>query len=123
MNEALNPGEQKALESLISAVLHQFSNCESVSDEEIDNLLKEGYSLSDEQRNALQKLGGDPFEWMTKKSGAPREGPAVREQAPELAGMYRQGSDESLDSETKKLIEEKRNQIIRRLREKGKNVE
>jgi hypothetical protein len=123
MSEALDPAEQKALESLISAVLHQFTNLEPVSDEKIDQLLKQEFSLNDEQRAALQKLGSSPFEWITKKADVPGHISVVREHTPELAGMYRHGSDETLDSQTKKLIEEKRKQIIRRLREKGKNLE
>ena len=123
MNEPLNPSEQKALESLISAILHQFGTSEAVSDKEIDELLMKGYSLSEEQKTVLAKLGDDPLVWVTKDTNAARMAAVVREEAAELAGMYRHGSDEALDSETKKLIEEKRKQIINRLRQKGKNLE
>ena len=82
-----------------------------------------GYSLSEEQKTVLAKLGDDPLVWVTKDTNAARMAAVVREEAAELAGMYRHGSDEALDSETKKLIEEKRKQIINRLRKKGKNLE
>ena len=123
MNEPLNPSEQKALESLVSAILHQFGTSEAVSDKEIDELLMKGYSLSEEQKTVLAKLGDDPLVWVTKDTNTARMAAVVREEAAELAGMYRHGSDEALDSETKKLIEEKRKQIINRLRQKGKNLE
>ena len=123
MNEPLDPSEQKALESLISAVLHQFGTSQALSDKEIDELLEERYSLSEEQQRALAKLGDDPLVWITKETETHRMSALVREEDVELAGMYRHGSDETLDSETKKLIEEKRQQIINRLRQKGKNVE
>jgi len=123
MSEALDPAEQTALESLVSAMLHQFSESKAVSDEDIDQLLKKGYSLNDEQRSALQKLGANPFEWIANKPEAPIDAPVAREHTSEFAGMYRHGSDETLDSQTKKIIEEKRKQIIRRLREKGKKLE
>ncbi len=123
MKEALDPTEQKALQSLISAVLHQFGTSDFVSDEEIDEFVQDGYSLSEEQKTALAKLGRTPLAWTTNKSDEPQVAAFVREEVAELAGMYRHGSDETLDAETKKLIEEKRKQIINRLREKGKNVE
>ena len=75
------------------------------------------------KKRALAKLGDDPLVWITKETETHRMSALVREEDVELAGMYRHGSDETLDSETKKLIEEKRQQIINRLRQKGKNVE
>ena len=75
MNEPLNPSEQKALESLISAVLHQFGTSEAVSDKEIDELLRKGYSLSEEQKSALAKLGDDPLVWVTKETETQLECP------------------------------------------------
>ena len=115
MSEPLNPIEQKAMESLISAVLHQFGAGESVSDKEIDEFLNEGYSLSDEQKTALGKLGTSHWTWITAEAGDCKT-PVIREQTAELAGMYRHGSDKTLDSETRKLLEEKRKEIINRLR-------
>jgi hypothetical protein len=123
MNERYDRREQRALESLVSALLHQFGTREPVSDKEIDEFLEEGYSLSEEQRSALAKLGDDPLAWMTNQRDNSGMAAVVREETTELAGMYRQGSDEGIDDETKKLIEQKRQQIIDRLRRKGKDVE
>ena len=123
MNDRYDPREQKALESLVSALLHQFGTREAVSDKEIDEFLKEGYSLSEEQRSALAKLGDDPLAWVTNERDDSKVTAVVREATTELAGMYRHGSDEGLDSETRKLIEQKRQQIIERLRQKGKDIE
>jgi phytoene dehydrogenase-like protein len=123
MNDRYDPSEQKALESLVSAILHQFGSSEAISDKEIEEFLEEGYSLSEEQRNALAKLGDDPLAWITNELDDSRIPAAIREKTAELAGMHRHGSDEELDSETRKLIEQKRQQIIDRLRQKGKDVE
>jgi hypothetical protein len=123
MNEQYDPREQKALESLVSALLHQFGTREAVSDKEIDDFLEEGYPLSEEQRSALAKLGDHPLAWITKERQDSGMAAVVREETPELAAMYRHGSDEGLDSETRKLIEQKRQQIIERLRQKGTDIE
>jgi hypothetical protein len=119
MSERDNAREQTALESLISVVLHQFDTRDSISEEEIDQFLCEACSLSDEQRNALAKLGHNPLESLMDEGKDHHTPPVLREEMPELAGMYRHGSDAGLDSETRKLIEEKRRQIIERLRQKG----
>jgi hypothetical protein len=123
MNEQHDPRERKALESLVSAILHQFRTTEAISDKEIDEFLAGGYSLDEEQRNALNKLGSNPLSWTATDERDTRAPGVVREATAEFAGMYRHSSDEELDSETRKLIEQKRQQIIDRLRQKGNDVE
>lgn len=123
MNERHDPTEQKALESLIGAILHQFGASEMVSDQEIEEFLSQGYSLSEEQQIALSKLGDNPLEWITNKRDDAGMVNIIRDETVELAGMYRHSSDEKLDCETKKLIEEKRRQIIAKIRRKRKDLE
>src|SRR5436189_4783252 len=106
MNEPRDP-EQTALESLVSAILHQFSPNHPVSDDEVDEFIKNEYVLSDEQRKALANLG-DPRERMKKDPPAIIVAEQADPLAPELAGMYRHSSDEQLDAHTKQLIEQKR---------------
>lgn len=123
MNKQHDPREHKALESLVSAILHQFGTTEAISDKEIDEFLEGGYSLDEEQRSALTELGSNPLSWTADDERDIRATGIVQEATAELAGMYRHSSDEELDNETRKLIEQKRQQIIDRLRQKGKDVE
>ena len=107
--------EDQALLALIAGTLHPFSV--EVTDEEIDSVLSKAKPLSEEGRAALANLGDDPF--ATIRPSKPRATVAVDSRR--LAAMHREADISDLDEETQAKLEEKRQEVLDRLR-KRKNL-
>jgi hypothetical protein len=107
--------EDLALLALIAGTLHPYAV--DVTDEEIDAVLSKAKPLSEEGRVALDNLGDDPF--ATIRRVKPRANDAADSGL--LAAMHREADDADLDEETQAKLEEKRQEVLDRLR-KRKNL-
>jgi hypothetical protein len=103
--------EQKAAEALIAFSLSHV-DADNYSDEEI-LASADALPLSEEARTLLQRMGGSPFAQPT-----PDVNQSAEVSAFELAGMYRSGSDDTLDEAVKQEIERKRKELLERLKSK-----
>jgi hypothetical protein len=117
MPEIPDPREVAALDAIIAFNLVGRTPDE-LSDEELLAQLDALPPLSTESKHLLDKIGAEPFR--SGKSAAGAE--ASSSQTGQLAAMYRQGSDETLDPKLKAEIERKREEIRARLRAKRKDV-
>lgn len=107
----LNPDkENQALLALIAGTLHPFDV--DVTDQEIDAVLSYANPLSEEGRMALGNLGDDPFaSFRQLKPRAP-----VSSNSGLLAAMHREAESAELDDETNAKLDEKRREVLERLR-------
>ena len=109
----LNPDmENQALLALIAGTLHPFRV--DVTDDEIDAILSKAKPLSEEGCVALGNLGDNPF--ATIRPSKPRATVAVDSRL--LAAMHREADDAALDEETQAKLEEKRQEVLERLRKR-----
>jgi len=113
MPEKSDPRELAALDAIIAFNLAG-REPDDLSDEEILAACELCPELSEQGRKLLKKLGSTPFSDSREK---PTHAVAQSEHG-ELAGMYRQGSDEELDPKLKAEIERKRKEIRARLKAK-----
>jgi hypothetical protein len=104
--------EEKAIQALITGALHRFSP--EVTAEEIEEFLKSECILSPEGKAALEKLGDDPL----AKRVAPGGPQLALEVSGEYAAMHRELDADELDEQTKEELRRKREEILRRIREK-----
>jgi hypothetical protein len=108
--------EDKAVHALITGALHRFST--EVTSEEIDQFLKSECVLSPEGKAALEKLGDDPLSRV-----APQKEESPVKIAGEYAAMHRELELTDMDEETTTELERKRQEILKRIREKRKRSE
>lgn len=109
----LNPDkENQAILALIAGTLHPFRI--DVTDAEIDAVLSSAKPLSEEGRMALGTLGDNPF--ATIRRSKPRV--TVAADSGLLAAMHREADDAALDEETQAKLEEKRQEVLERLRKR-----
>lgn len=114
MPDKSNAKELAALDAIVAGVLSGRS-IEDLSDEEILKSCESHPLLSEGGRELLDRLGLEPFKinQFTRK-------PARHTEERQFAGMYREGSDESIAPEVKEEINRKREELRARLRAKGK---
>jgi hypothetical protein len=108
--------EDKAVLALIAGTLHPYAG--EVTEEEIESVLASGRTLSAEGRMALEGLGDDPFASMDRTKDRP---PAASE-AGQLAAMHREAVSAELDDETRAKLEEKRQEVLERIRNRNKDT-
>ena len=117
MSEDANTKEIAALDAIIAASLAGRS-IDDLTDAEILKLCIECPPISEGGRSILARLGSEPF----GSAASERDSNSVTQRA-QLAGMYRQGSDEGLDPQVKEEIDRKREELRARLRaKKERNV-
>lgn len=117
MSEDSNAKEIAALDAIIAASLAGRS-IDDLTDEEMLKLCHECPPLSEGARSILERLGPEPF----GSAAAKRESHPTTQRA-QLAGMYRQGSDEGIDPQVKEEIDKKREELRARLQaKKERNV-
>jgi hypothetical protein len=105
--------EDQALLALIAGTLHPFAI--DVTKEEIDSVLSKAIPLSEEGRAALARLGDNPFA-SNQRSSKPRA--SVESNSGLLAAMHREADNADLDEETQAKLEEKRQEVLERLRKR-----
>jgi hypothetical protein len=104
--------EDQALLALIAGTLHPYFV--DVTKEEIDSVLSKARPLSEDGRLALANLGDNPF--ITQRLSKP---PAnVELNSGLLAAMHREADNADLDEETQAKLEEKRQEVLDRLRKR-----
>ncbi|HRY49090.1 MAG TPA: hypothetical protein P5186_13665 [Candidatus Paceibacterota bacterium] len=105
--------EDKAVAALISAILHVGEG--DVSEDEIRKYLKSGICLSSEDEAALQRLGSNPMELVSKSetslSGQPTE-------TEFLAALHRKKPAGGFSPKTEEEIRKKREELLAKLRKK-----
>lgn len=107
-----NEREEKAVEALIVGALHPFSN--EIPDSEIEEFLRKEHNLSEEGKRALDALGDDPLAshpTLTQPN-------AERETSIPYAAMHRELDEKDMDEHTKAELEKRRQEILKRIREK-----
>lgn len=114
MPDESNAKEIAALDAIIAGILAGRS-IEALSDEEILKFCESCPPLDENSRRLLDRLGTEPF-----KINRGIAKPARYAEERQLAGMYREGSDESIAPEVKEEIDKKREEIRARLRARDK---
>lgn len=108
---SLNPDkENQAVLALIAGTLHPFGV--DVTEQEIDAVLSRAKPLSEEGRVALANLGDDPF----ARFPQPKLRVSASIDLGHLAAMHREAESAELDEETQAKLEEKREEVLERLR-------
>lgn len=102
--------ENRALLALIAGALHPYES--EVTDQEIDAVLNSAKPLSAEGSMAMENLGDDPFS--TFKS--PKLLTPVLSDSGLMAAMHREADSAEPDDETKAKLDEKRREVLERLR-------
>ncbi len=118
-HEANNEREIAARRALIANALSPV-DLDSLSDDEILELLGSCEELKDTAKKALADLGSSPF-----SSRRQREAAGVEQEASatlQYSGMYRLGSDDELDSNVREEMERKRQEIIKKIKDQKKDV-
>ena len=118
MKSPEDPREQKALEALLTAALHPFGLEDDVTEQEVVEFLQSMPPLTSAQQAALDSLGQDPLQWVTCERTEDRS--SAKKDADVFAAMYRHGSDEGLDEETRREIERKRQEVLKKLASRKK---
>jgi hypothetical protein len=114
MPDESNAKEIAALDAIVAGILAGRS-IEDLSDDEILKFCESCPPLSDSSRRILDRLGPEPF-----KSNRNVDEPRRYAKEQQFAGMYREGSDESIAPEVKQEIDRKREELRARLRAKNK---
>ena len=118
-HEANNEREIAARQALIANALSPV-DLESLSDEEIIDLLGSCEELTDSAKKALADLGSSPFSSRRRKED---EGQISQSNATlQYAGMYRLGSDAELDPSVREEIDRKRQEILKKIKDQKKDV-
>jgi len=126
-NESQEEREHQALDALAAAALRQGEE-QGVSQEEIDKFLKNPVPVSASGKRALEALGPDVIARVADASPNSAEiltdflG-STHEQRAEFAAMHRKNQTGENEVETEQELERKRQEILRKLREKKDSEE
>lgn len=116
MSDQSNAKEIAALDAIIAGILAGRS-IEDLNDEEILKFSDSCPPLSESSRKLLDRLGPEPF-----KVDQVAAKPTRHSEERHFAGMYREGSNESIAPEVKEEIDRKREELRARLRARRKDV-
>lgn len=120
-DEAKNEREIAAKRALIANALSPV-DLDNLSDDEILDLLGACVTLTEKAKQALADLGSTPFRSRREKEEASVEKES-RSNAPlQYSGMYRLGSDAELDPSVQEEIDRKRQEILKKIKDKKKDV-
>lgn len=104
--------EERALEALVSGALH--TSAAEISEEDVERFLASGCKLSAEGKVALERIGDDPLADIAPE--------VEQSHVPELVGeyeaMHRSLSADDLDEELKAELARKREEVLRRIKER-----
>ncbi len=110
--------EEKAVEALMSAALRPFEK--EISDEAIQEFFDSDCTISVEGKAALERLCDDPL-CNIKPHQNPQE-PAL-EVMGDYAAMHRSLALNEVDEKTDEELERKRQEILKRIRERRRKTE
>ena len=114
MPDESNAKEIAALDAIIAGILAG-QRIEDLGDEEILKFCESCPPLSESSQKVLERLGLEPFK-IDRSVVKPQRYAEMRQ----FAGMYREGSDETIPPDVKEEIDKKREEIRARLRAKNK---
>lgn len=118
-HETNNEREIAARRALIANALSP-GDLDSLSDDEILELLCSCGELTDTAKKALAALGSSPF-----SSRRQREAADVEQESSatsQYSSMYRLGSDAELDPSVREEIDRKRQEILKKIKDQKKDV-